>query len=169
METWKDIKGYEGKYQVSDKGRVKSLLFINNITKKKREKILSCIDNGNGYLYISLSKNGKRENHYVHRLVADAFLKRKKHHTVVNHKDYNRKNNDVNNLEWCTTLENIRHSIPNMHNEKAHSKTTNTGEKYITLYYDGYYKVRCPKAKERRFKTFEEALAYKKAVYYETA
>lgn len=94
-EIWKDIKGYERLYQISNYGRVKSLVFNNNICKKKREKILSPTDNGKGYLIIGLRKNGKRKNYYIHRLVAEHFLKNDKNLKEVNHINFNKKNNSV--------------------------------------------------------------------------
>lgn len=72
---------------------------------------MSIIDHGNGYRYITLIKNGKSKNNYVHRLVAQAFLKNPHLYKVVNHKDSIRANNNVENLEWCTHSYNIQYSI----------------------------------------------------------
>lgn len=77
-EKWKRIAGYEESYEISNFGRVKSLTFRNGTTYRLKEKILSPTDNGKGYLIISLSKNTKRKNFYIHRLVAEAFLDNKK-------------------------------------------------------------------------------------------
>ena len=92
METWKDIDGYFGKYQVSDIGRVKNsegLVMKQQITK-------------DGYLSVALSVNGKQKRYQVHRLVAMAFLNNANKYPEVNHKDENKTNNNVNNLEWCS-------------------------------------------------------------------
>lgn len=95
-EVWKDINGYDGKYKISSKGRVKSLY-------KKKPIILNTYTTPTcKYLCADLRKNGKRTHYMVHRLVAEAFLKNDKHLPQVNHKDENVLNNDVNNLEWCT-------------------------------------------------------------------
>lgn len=96
-EVWKDIPGYEGLYQVSNLGRVKSL--PRNTT---RGKVLSLQNQQNGYFCVCLCKNGvsKREN--VHRIVAEAFLPHSDSNNVVNHKDENKHNNKVTNLEWTT-------------------------------------------------------------------
>jgi hypothetical protein len=102
MELWKDISGFEGIYQVSNLGRVKSLKF--------GEKILKPGDTGNGYLKVILFKNKRSIGCKVHLLVAHAFIPYIPNKNLVNHKDGNLNNNSVNNLEWCTHKENIYHS-----------------------------------------------------------
>ena len=102
MEEWRDIEGYEGLYQVSNLGRVKSLR--NNKTRK--EKILKVKKNTTGYLYFSLYKNNVGKNYLLHRLVAEAFLENPNNYPCINHKDENKEKNNVNNLEWCTYLYN---------------------------------------------------------------
>ena len=97
MEEWRDIKGYEGIYQISNKGRVKTL--GNN---RRKEKIREGIADNTGYKRISLCKNGKEKKYSIHRLVAEAFLPNPDNLPVVNHKDENKLNNNVENLEWCT-------------------------------------------------------------------
>lgn len=98
MEIWKDIEGCEGKYQVSNKGRIKSL----QDRGVKREKILSLLKHNSGYYSIGLMINGKCKHFLVHRLVAKAFIENPNNYNFVNHKDENKRNNDVENLEWCT-------------------------------------------------------------------
>lgn len=97
-EIWRDIEGYEGLYQVSNLGRVKSL----GNDKTKKEKILSQYENKNGYLYVNLCKDGKMKTFRVHRLVANAFIPNPNGYRCVNHKDEDKTNNCVDNLEWCT-------------------------------------------------------------------
>ena len=96
-EVWKDIKGYEGKYQVSNLGRVKSLIDNQG---KQRTMILkqSC----EKYCKVTLLKNSKQKRFRVHRLVAEAFIPNPNNYLYINHKDENPKNNVVDNLEWCT-------------------------------------------------------------------
>ena len=95
MEQWKDIKGYEGLYQVSNEGRVKSL-------KWNKEKILKGGHHTKGYLQLCLYKDGQVIMKKIHRLVAEAFIPNPNNYKEVNHKDENKENNSVENLEWCT-------------------------------------------------------------------
>lgn len=161
-EVWKPIRGYESEYAISNFGRIKSLSFRNNQTTIQREKILNPTDNGNGYLIFSLKKNGKRKNVYIHRLVAEAFIPKVKGKEHVNHKDYNRKNNSVFNLEWCNAKDNTRYSIPNMRKPKKTIRT-NTGEKYIH-FRNGRYRVAIKKKADRTFQTIEEAISFRNEV-----
>lgn len=100
-EIWKDIKYYEGLYQGSNWGRVKSLERIDCIGHHRKERILKLSTDKDGYLYVYLYKNGKGKNFSVHRLVAEAFLPNPHNYPCVNHKDENKQNNNVDNLEWC--------------------------------------------------------------------
>jgi hypothetical protein len=105
MEEWRNLKRLPG-YQVSNLGRVKSL-------KRGKEKILKQSITNQGYSLVCLFSNGCRHTSYTHRLVAEEFIMRKSYLTletaVVNHKDKNRTNNVVENLEWCSPSENIFH------------------------------------------------------------
>lgn len=101
-EIWKEIKGYEGLYAVSNKGRVMNIM---------SGKVLKPGINGNGYENVVLCKNGKHKNYKVHRLVAQAFIPNKLNLPEVNHIDECKTNNDVSNLEWVSKSDNIRHSI----------------------------------------------------------
>ena len=108
-EVWKDIEGYEGLYQVSNMGRVKSLertIWNNGGLYKKSERILKAYDNGHGYLRVELYKEGNREQPLVHVLVATAFLDNVDNLPEVNHKDEDKTNNCVENLEYCSRLYN---------------------------------------------------------------
>ena len=102
---WKNIKGYEGLYQVSDEGEVRSL--GNNESRK--EKILKPAYRGNGYLFVSLCKNGKKKMFSIHRLVAEAFLPNSNNLPEINHKDENKANNCASNLEWCDRKYNVNY------------------------------------------------------------
>ena len=106
MENWKDIKGYEGFYQVSDCGNVRSLerdvYRQNGTVHHLKEKILVPNLDRYGYPYVYLYKNGKGKFMLVHRLVALAFIPNHENKPQINHKDEVKINNVVENLEWCT-------------------------------------------------------------------
>ena len=102
-EIWKDICGYEGKYQVSNLGRVKSLYDGHG---NYRELIMKGRNEGHGYLKVDLSKNGKYKGIRIHRLVAMAFIPNPNHYEQVDHLDGNKTNNNVANLEWVSPKEN---------------------------------------------------------------
>ena len=112
MENWKDIKGYEGLYQISDKGVVKGLKRIIlsrwGTPKEWKEKTIKTIVDHLGYCRVSLCKNGSVKTGKIHRLVAETFLNGE---GAINHKDGNKLNNDVNNLEFCTNKENLHHAF----------------------------------------------------------
>lgn len=103
-EIWKDINGYDGDYSVSTYGRVKS-------KKSGVDHILSQTQATGGYLYVWLSKDGKVSSRRVHRLVAMAFIPNPNSNPQVNHKDENRRNNHVENLEWCSPLYNANYGL----------------------------------------------------------
>lgn len=107
-EQWKDITGYEGIYQISNFGRVKSLARYTVQKHYLEEKILSQYENKkvDGYLVVDLYKDGKRKKFYVHRLVAQEFIGNIPEGYEIDHKDINKKNNNVNNLKIVTHKEN---------------------------------------------------------------
>ena len=108
-EIFKDIEGYEGKYQTSNRGNVKSL----NYRGTGKEKILKPQKTGDSYLQVHLYLDGKGKFYLVHRLVAQAFLPNPDNLPEVNHKDENPKNNNVDNLEWCTSKYNSNYGTRN--------------------------------------------------------
>lgn len=113
-EIWKDIKGYENEYQVSNIGRIRSLdryKYQNGrygqIQRLYRGKILKFDQDKDGYFTVKLRH---KVFHRVHRLVAQTFLENPENKNTVNHKDGNKKNNCINNLEWATEKENTQHA-----------------------------------------------------------
>lgn len=108
-EVWKDITGYEGYYQVSNLGNVRSLSRIDTNGHKLSGKILKPNIGTNGYFYVNLSYHNNKKTKYIHNLVANAFLKNKQE--CVNHKDGNKLNNCLYNLEFCSKSYNVIHSL----------------------------------------------------------
>ena len=112
-EIWKDVLGYEGFYQVSNLGRVKSLDKHDRCGRFKEGKIKVIGDNGNGYCVVNLKVDGKQQMKTVHRLVATAFIPNPNNLSEINHIDGNKKNNTISNLEWCDRSKNVKHAIKN--------------------------------------------------------
>lgn len=102
MEVWKDVVGYEEEYEVSNLGNV-----------RRKSKNMSQAISPHGYKTLTLSKNGKCSTKLAHRLVAEAFLDNTESKKQVNHKDCNKLNNELSNLEWVTPIENILHAVEN--------------------------------------------------------
>ena len=100
MENWKDVPGYNGRYQVSDQGRVRNT---------KSGRMLKSHTQGRGYMQAMLSKDGRRSYPLVHRLVAQAFIPNPGNKPHINHKNGIKTDNDASNLEWCTMSENLLH------------------------------------------------------------
>ena len=119
-EIWKDIKGYEGKYQISNKGNIRSL----NYRRTGKTKILQPGKDKDGYLLIGLRKDGKKKTYKIHRLVAEAFLENPNKKPQINHIDGNKQNNYISNLEWCTNKENMAHAYTNGLALGKHGKQT---------------------------------------------
>ena len=152
-EEWKTVKGYED-YEVSNRGNVRSNKSYHTKTKGM---FLKPRDNGTGYLTVCLWKGNKRKNHYVHRLVAEAFIENPNNLPQVNHRDYDRHNNDVTNLEWLTRLDNTRYSIGRGRHPRKHNHTT-TGYQYICKR-GNKYRVTIWHKLDKQAKTLEEAIA----------
>lgn len=174
-EEWRDIPGYEGRYQVSNYGHVRSLPYKRTqlsshgtvMEKKYPGKMIIPTDNGNGYKYIRLVNGEKKKNCYIHRLVAEMFIPNPDGKKEVNHIDFNKSNNSYLNLEWVSRKENIHHSIQNMMVHRNLKLPESTGERYIR-FKDGRYqfsykrKIKGPIYKS--FSTLEEAINYRGVV-----
>ena len=117
-EIWRDIKGYEGLYQVSNMGRVKALERIDNKKRRLKERMLA-FSPSNGYKVVHLYKNGVQKSFSVHRLVGEAFIPNPKNEPCINHRDENKLNNNVDNLEWCTQKYNNNYGT---HNKRSGDK-----------------------------------------------
>ena len=120
IEVWKPIEGYEGIYEVSSFGRVRSLDRIVDFGNENYSRQMLCkgkIMKGsishNGYIYVSLCLQNKKVRTYIHRLVANAFIPNPNNLSTVNHKDGNKHNNTVANLEWASYSDNNQHAYDN--------------------------------------------------------
>jgi hypothetical protein len=115
MEEWKEIKGFDGRYFVSNTGKVKSVSRYVDIglgrVQFKPERILKPGKGSHGYFTVVLCKDKKQKSFCVHRIVADAFLNGSG--SCINHKDGNKLNNDASNLEWVSYSKNIKHAYDN--------------------------------------------------------
>lgn len=113
IEEWKNIIGYEGLYQISSLGNIKALTREIHTTRNDYtyiriipEHMMSLVSTDDGYLRVTLTKEGKRKSYLVHRLVAEHFIPKVEGKSHINHLDENKTNNKVSNLEWCTIWEN---------------------------------------------------------------
>ena len=113
-KQWKEIKGYEGKYIISNYGEIISLpRYKKNKSKTQYvepKEICRYTNKHNGYVYVYLCNNGKYRNIRLHRLVAETFITNKHNKPQINHIDGNKENNRVDNIEWCTQSENEKHA-----------------------------------------------------------
>lgn len=136
-EIWKDIEGYEGLYQVSNCGRVKRLAGIvkgnwKQGERRQEERALKPLNSHLEYKSVSLSKDGKMTHYLIHRLVAQAFIPNPENLPQVNHKDENKVNNNVENLEWCTSEYNNNYGS---HNERSSQAKINGKASKAVLQY----------------------------------
>ena len=144
MEEWRAVPGYEGLYEVSSYGRVKS---IDRYVKSKsyrlhKGKVLSPGKDRNGYLFVVLSYNGKHKGITVHRLVAESFIPNPDNLPQVNHKDEDKTNNNVDNLEWCDAKYNSNYGTARIRERETKIKngywTGLSREEYMKEYMKEY-------------------------------
>lgn len=149
-EQWRDIKGYEGLYQISNFGRIKSLHY-------KNHRIMSVSVSNKGYERLVLSKNGKHQSVCVHVLVAKTFVANPDNKREVNHKDGDKSNNRADNLEWSTRSENMKHAHKNKllnlkyGADNPIAKLTVEDVEYIRKNYKSHDKNFCGRALARKF------------------
>lgn len=142
-EVWKDIKDYEGLYQVSNTGLVRSLDRVVKLTdckeQHRRGVLLKQRENNKGYKIVHLSKNGTSKNKFVHVLVLESFIERPEGMTQINHKDENKCNNNLNNLEYCNAAYNVNYGLCNYHKSKATINDLKKSKPVIQLKKDGTF------------------------------
>lgn len=134
QEIWKDIDGTEGLYQVSNMGGVRSVNCVktrkDGIKYEVKGKNLKSIRLPSGYMYVNIYVGGRQKRFYVHRLVASAFIQNPDMFDQVNHKDENKQNNCVDNLEWCTSKYNNNYGT---HIERSTKSKYSRGHTRIVL------------------------------------
>lgn len=159
-EIWEDIKGYEGLYQVSSLGNIRSLSKQiggsrgNTVTRK--EKLKKTVLQSNGYKNVILHKNKISTGFGVHRLVAAAFIANPHNLPVVNHKNFNKSDNRIENLEWCTQSQNVLHSNSRLGKDTTGIKYDKKRGKFVAWVYrnnKGHF--------VGRYETLEEAKKYR--------
>ena len=162
-EIWKDILGYEGLYQVSSFGRVRSLDKYDSMNRFYEGRILKLFADRLGYLSVVLYSNSKRKHYLVHRLVAEAFIHNPDNLPQVNHKDENPSNDNVENLEWCDGKYNVNYGtrIDRIRDIKLKNGTyfnLNDEERkiYLKEYKKKYYQEKKDKWKEYNKKWYQE-------------
>ena len=124
QEIWKPVVGYEDSYEVSSLGRVKS---IPRAGTRLTGRVLRYSLDKYGYRQVILAKNGGRKSAKIHRLVAQSFLPNENNFPCVNHKDENKQNNNVSNLEWCS------YAYNNTYNDRAKKASKKTGKKVLCV------------------------------------
>ena len=163
MEEWKNVIGYEGLYEVSNKGNVRNV---------RRNTLLRLTKTNYGYIQVSLYKNGIRTGLKVHRLVAEVFIPNPDNLPQINHKDEDKTNNNVTNLEWCTAKynNNYGHRTENAINTRVKNGYADPDfigfglneKEYIKQYSRIYYERNREKSKERSKIYYQE---HKKELY----
>lgn len=138
-EIWKDIKNYEGHYQISSIGRVR------NIISGKLKTLFKHIC---GYEKVTLYNNGKGKKYYIHRLVAEAFIPNPDNLPFVNHKDENKTNNCIDNLEWCTNEYNLNYGTRNNRISKKQINDANKSKVVLQYTLDGMLLYKWPSTHE---------------------
>ena len=128
IEVWKDVKGYEGLYRVSNLGRCKSLerrVGIQNGFRIKKESILKGSQQLNGYIHFSLSKNDQSKGFRSHRIIAKSFIPSVKGKNMINHKNGIKNDNRIENLEWVNGSENNIHAVNFLGKKNINRKLNN--------------------------------------------
>lgn len=126
---WRPVKGFDGIYEVSDSGQVRSLDRINTVCNKGKVystkikgRMMSQVENANGYKRVYFSKNGDRVSFLVHRIVAEAFINNPNNYPQINHIDGDKSNNSVGNLEWCDNKYNARYTVDVLHEVQTYKR-----------------------------------------------
>lgn len=123
VEKWRDIADYKGLYQISSIGRVRSLDRIDALGRLRKGKVLADVGSMGGYRKITLHRDGNSKQKYIHCLVAETFIPNPDGLPEINHKDEDKTNNAVSNLEWCSRSYNINYGTRNERMAKSNEQT----------------------------------------------
>lgn len=155
VEVWKDVVGFEDYYEVSNTGKVRRkdhiTVYKNGARARFSQTILKPSVFKKGYLMVYLSVKSKKKTKSVHRIVAEAFIPNPENKETVNHKDLDKTNNHVSNLEWLTNEENIQHSIDNGMYKVREIRNRNRRKKEKGVYLSDYYGVSFDKVYNKWF------------------
>lgn len=136
-EEWRPIKGYEGLYEVSNQGRIKSLPKIkrgkNNSIVHRKEQLLKPCESEGHYSSVNLHKDGIQKTREIHRLVAETFIPNPSNLPCVNHKDETKRNNCVDNLEWCTAKYNANYGTALARAKEKLTNNPNTSKEVLQI------------------------------------
>lgn len=138
-EDWVPIRGYEGLYDISNKGRVRSLdrtVKCQGGDYHVTGRILKLHKKPSGYMFVTLAKNGRAKRYYLHRLIAEAFIPNPLRLKQINHKDENKTNNALSNLEWCTASYNINYGKRSAKVIETKNKNASIGAERPVLKFD---------------------------------
>lgn len=160
IEEWRPIEGYEGLYEVSSYGRVRSVdrFIVDSLGHRKfyKGKVLIPVKSNLGYLLVSLCCNGKHKGITVHRLVAQAFLPNPDNLPEINHKDEDKTNNSVENLEWCDRSYNINYGSRNIRVKETAIKKGYWSSLSKKEYRKKYYEDNKNKLRDRQRRWYQE-------------
>ena len=130
MEEWKEVYGFDVLYEISNMGRLRTK-HDSHKGYQKDYKYLTPTDNGNGYLRVNIKRKSKQTTVYIHKLVAEAFIDNPQGYCEVNHKDENKTNNNVSNLEWISHIDNCNYGTRNERVALKHGRFVRCNEKNI--------------------------------------
>lgn len=144
IENWKPVIGYEGIYEISNKGLIRSIdrvIQINGTSHRIKGRVLSIYTDNLGYQRITLSKEGKLHTMCIHKLVAEAFIPNPENKPCIDHIDTNPSNNCVDNLRWCTHSENMNNPLTILNSREGHKHKPvlqyDLKDNFITEYISG--------------------------------
>ena len=156
-EIWKDIEGYEGSYQVSNLGRVRSLdrvcIMKNGLKRLQKGRIMAFCIGHDGYYLVKLCSKSSKVGYRVHRLVAQAFIANPNNYPYINHKDENKHNNSVDNLEWCTPKYNTNYGMTPQRISATHKNHPGLSKPVDQFTMDGKFIKSYPSSKEAQRQT----------------